>query len=163
MNLEDIRSFRRTLRRFERVTASQLKSCCARVTLAQCLVLMEIEEAAELTMGELATRLRLDSSTLTRTVDGLVRDGLAERTRVARDRRVVRIRLARRGEAVCRSIHAENDDHARRVFARIPASRRATVIRSFELLVQAFLEEEAGGAATEPSGKPRSGGKEAAS
>jgi DNA-binding MarR family transcriptional regulator len=160
MDIAEIRRFRRTVRRFERATNSQLKNCCARVTLAQCLILMEIDEAGRLTMGELASRLRLDSSTLTRTVDGLVSGGLVERLREERDRRVVLIRNTRKGKAVCRSIHDENDEHARRVFQRIPPSRRATVIRSFEVLVQAFLDQELDTTAAPPNERAASTSKE---
>ena len=44
MHTREIRKFRRVLRRFERITNAQLKSCCAQVSLAQCLVLLEIDE-----------------------------------------------------------------------------------------------------------------------
>lgn len=147
MKIQEIRAFRRTLRRFERATAAQVKGSCSRVSLPQCVVLLEIDEVGELSMGELAARVRLDGSTLSRTVEGLVARKLVARRADADDRRVVRIRLTARGDAVCRSIHEENDAHCRRVFAKIPPQRRATVIRSFETLVQAYLdcESEAGG------------------
>ena len=47
MDIQEVRSFRRHLRQFERVTHAQLKGCCAEVTLAQCLVLLEIDENAK--------------------------------------------------------------------------------------------------------------------
>ncbi|MCP4201117.1 MAG: MarR family transcriptional regulator [bacterium] len=143
MHTRQIRSYRRILRRFERVTNAQLKSCCSHVTLAQCLVLLEIEEGGRLTMGQLAANLRLDNSTLSRTVDGLVAKGLLGRERGDSDRRVVWIELTPEGAAVSRSIHEENDTHSRRVFDKIPASRRDAVIRDFEILVQAYLDCEA--------------------
>jgi DNA-binding MarR family transcriptional regulator len=142
MDIREIRRFRRHLRQFERVTHAQLKSCCANVTLAQCLVLLEIDENGQLTMSQLASRLRLDNSTLSRTVEGLVQRKLVERLREDEDRRLVRIRLTSEGRSVSRSIHQENDGHYVRVFKKIPASRRGTVLKSFETLVQAFLDCE---------------------
>ena len=142
MTTTEIRRFRRILRRFERVTHAQLKNCCAHVTLAQCLVLLEIDEGGELSMSQLASRLRLDASTLSRTIEGLVRRQLVERLREEQDRRVVRIRLTSEGRSVCRSIHEENDGHYIRILERIPESRRGTVIKNFETLVQAFLDWE---------------------
>jgi DNA-binding MarR family transcriptional regulator len=142
MNVSDIRRFRRHLRQFERVTHAQLRSCCAEVTLAQCLVLLEIDENGQLTMSQLASRLRLDNSTLSRTIEGLVKRQLVERLREDQDRRVVRIQLTTEGNAVCRSIHEENDSHYIRVFEKIPASRHGTVLKSFETLVEAFLDCE---------------------
>jgi DNA-binding MarR family transcriptional regulator len=112
------------------------------VTLPQCLVLLEIDEKGRLTMGQLASQLRLDNSTLSRTIDGLVGGGLVERMRDDRDRRVVRIQLTTEGAAICRSIHRNNDANCRRVFDKILPSKRGTVIRSFEILVRAYLDCE---------------------
>ncbi len=146
MTLEEIRQYRRSLRAFERIASLQLKRCCTRVTLAQCLVLLEIEERADPTLRELATRLRLDDSTLSRTVEGLVQGGLIRRRQDDEDRRAIRLKLAPKGRSVCRSIHAENDAYCRRVFGRVPAGRRRAVIRHFEILVQAYLDDEAASA-----------------
>ena len=115
---------------------------CSGVTLPQCLVLMEIDEAGRLTTGRLAARLRLDNSTLSRTIDGLVKKGQLERIRDGEDRRVVWLRLSRRGKATCRALHEENDAICRRVFDKIPPSRRRAVLRGFETLVQAYLDCE---------------------
>jgi DNA-binding MarR family transcriptional regulator len=142
VTLREIRQFRRVLRKFERLTSFQLKNCCGKVTLAQCLVLLEIQEVGRPTLGELASRLRLDNSTLSRTVDGLVGRALVERLPDDRDRRAVRLHVTAEGDAVCRSIHAENDAYYRRVFRKIPSSRRDAVVRNFEILVQAFLDSE---------------------
>ena len=163
MDHADIRSYRRALRRFERVTHHQLKTCCSGVTLAQCLVLMEIDESDRLTTSQLASRLRLDNSTLSRTIEGLVQRRLVERLREDRDRRVVRIRLTREGDEACRSIHEQNDEHYARVFARIPKSRRGTVIKSFGALVQACLDHEVESMSTTLDGSPVPNGKEASS
>jgi DNA-binding MarR family transcriptional regulator len=148
MKKSEIRQFRRTLRQFERITNSQLKGCCIEVTLAQCLVLMEVDDAGRLTVGELASRLRLDDSTLSRTIDGLVRRGLLDRSRDEQDRRVVRIRLTPQGDSICAAIHEQNDAMYRIVFDRIPVAKRGTVLRSFSRLVQAFLDSEEEVAAT---------------
>jgi DNA-binding MarR family transcriptional regulator len=142
MDTPKIRHFRRILRRFERVNNTQLRHCCAGVTLAQCLVLMEVDEDECLSVGQLASRLRLDTSTLSRTIDGLVRKDMLDRARDEQDRRIVWIRLTPAGAAVCSAIHRQNDSIYRAVFEKIPAARRETVIRNFEILVQAFLESE---------------------
>jgi DNA-binding MarR family transcriptional regulator len=142
MNTRQIREFRCFLRRFERVTSAHLRSCCAEVTLAQCLVLLEVDEQERLTVGQLASRLCLDDSTLSRTIDGLVRKGLLDRIRDDHDRRVVWICLTKNGTATCNAIHEQNDAIYRGVFDKIPPSRRAAVVRNFKILVQAFLDNE---------------------
>jgi len=142
MKIDQIRSFRRVLRQFTRLTSNQLRSCCSGVTLAQCLVLLEVDEQGPLTVGQLASRLGLDDSTLSRTIHGLVRSGLLDRTRSDLDRRVVRIDLTPEGAAVCKAIHEQNDALVRDVFARIPSGKRQTVVRNFQILVQALLDSE---------------------
>jgi len=157
MKTQQIRQFRRILRRFERITNTQLRNCCASVTLSQCLVLMEVDEDDRLTVGQLASRLRLDNSTLSRTIDGLVQKGMLDRTRDARDRRVVWICLTPAGAAVCTAIHEQNDSLYRAVFERIPAQKRATVIHDFETLVDAFLAAEQDSSTLQEPSPRRSG------
>jgi len=161
VRLSEIRRFRAVLRRFERLTHHQLKNCCGGVTLAQCLVLLQIEGDGSPNMGRLASELRLDGSTLTRTVDGLVGRGLAARLPDDRDRRAVRIRLTPSGAAECRSIHEVNDGWCLRVFEKIPKADRAAVIGNFEILVQAFLESEGeagdGACCDAPAARAKSG------
>ena len=59
-------------------------------------------EGQELTMSELAERVLVPPSTLTRRVDRLVADGLVERSRPAHDSRVVLARLTPKGLALVR-------------------------------------------------------------
>ena len=92
--------------------------------------------------SQLAARLRLDSSTLSRTIDGLVKKRLLARSPDSEDRRVVWIHLTAKGKGTCRSLHEENDAICRSVFAKIPPSRRQSVLRSFDVLVQAYLDCE---------------------
>lgn len=142
IDTEKIRDFRRVLRQFTRVNQAQLRQCCTEVTLAQCLVLLEVDDQERLTVGQLASRLRLDGSTLSRTVDGLVRRGLLDRRRDEEDRRVVWMCLTPDGAATCEGLHEQNDGVVRDVLDRVPASRRDAVVRSFKVLVQAFLDAE---------------------
>ena len=143
MRTREIRRYRRATRQFERLDGVQLKKCCCGLTFAQGLVLLEIDEKGQLTIGELATHLRLDHSTLSRTVEGLVRRQLVDRVRDGGDRRLVRVRLTADGMSICGQMHVNNDAYCREVFKRIPPAKRETVIRSFEILVQAYLDHEA--------------------
>ena len=138
----EIRRYRQALRKFERIIGVQLKSCSGGVTLPQCLVLLDIDECGLMTMGQLASHLRLDQTTLSRTVDGLVAKSLVVRSQDDRDRRMVWIQLTAEGVSLCQQIHSGNDDYCRRVFDNIEPSQRGTVIRSFEILVEAYLKHE---------------------
>jgi DNA-binding MarR family transcriptional regulator len=96
----DLAAFRRQLRLLEREVVTQLEAdttCCG-VTLAQCHTLVELA-ASEISLTGLAAALDLDTSTLSRTVDGLVRAGLVDRAEDAADRRSLRIALTPAGRA----------------------------------------------------------------
>jgi DNA-binding MarR family transcriptional regulator len=91
-------SFRRQLRALEREVIRELDSqtgCCG-VTLAQCHALLELAPAT-LSLTGLAEVLGLDRSTLSRTVDSLVKAGLVERTEDLSDRRSLRLALTAAG------------------------------------------------------------------
>jgi DNA-binding MarR family transcriptional regulator len=143
MKNNEIRRYRKALRQFERLAGAQLKSCSCSVTLSQCLVLLDIDEGGPLTMGQLSSHLRLDHSTLSRTVNGLVKLKLVARLPNEHDRRKIWIRLTGKGASLCQDIHKGNDDYCSRVFENIPPSDRSAVIRNFEILVQAYLDHEA--------------------
>lgn len=142
MEIKKIRHFRKILRSFERLTNIQLKSCCSGVSLAQCHVLLEIEEQGQATTGQLAQRLGLDKSTLSRTIDGLVNIGLVERLPNPSDRRFTPLVATKQGKAICDSINSEADDYYGRVFKSIPQGKHEAVIRDLSLLVQALSAEE---------------------
>ena len=142
MDTLEIRKFRRSLRQFQRLAGAQNRSCCCGVTLAQCLVLLDIDEHGHLTMRQLASNLKLDQSTLSRTVDGLVNKKLVARLRDESDRRLVWIRLTEEGVRVCDEIHKGNDEYCLQVLDKIPAPERGVVVRNFEALVQAYLDHE---------------------
>jgi DNA-binding MarR family transcriptional regulator len=76
------------------------------LTPVQIHALMWLGKDGRLTMGELARRLGSSERACTGIVDRLERAGLARRTRDGRDRRVVRVELARRGATTYRALRA---------------------------------------------------------
>ncbi len=111
MDIAPVREFRRYIRAIEREVAYQLKnqSGCCGVTLAQCHCLMELDESGATSIVDLSQRLRLDTSTLSRTVDGLVQEGYVERTLNPDNRRFVTVRLSDSGTAKTGEINAVCD------------------------------------------------------
>jgi DNA-binding MarR family transcriptional regulator len=148
---QQIRSYRRALRQFQRLVGVQMKSCSCSVSLPQCLILLELDEHGQMTMSQLAAALRLDHSTLSRTVDGLVRNKLIARLRDESDRRLVWVRLTDHGARTCADIHLNNDAYCASVFDNIPLAERVNVLEAFESLVQAYLMHEK---SAEKSGSP---------
>jgi DNA-binding MarR family transcriptional regulator len=111
-------SFRHHLRILEREVIRELEAqttCCG-VTVAQCHVLLELSTST-LSLTGLSGALGLDPSTLSRTVDGLVKAGLVERTEDPSDRRSLRLALTAAGTAKVAYI----DDTCNRYYAELLA------------------------------------------
>jgi DNA-binding MarR family transcriptional regulator len=125
MTDQEIRDYRRALRQFQRLVGAQMKS-----------------EHGQMTMSQLAAALRLDHSTLSRTIEGLVRSKLVARLRDESDRRLVWVRLTDHGAATCAEIHRQNDAYCASVLDNIPPSKRTNVLQAFETLVHAYIEHE---------------------
>jgi DNA-binding MarR family transcriptional regulator len=137
-----IRSFRRSLRRLERLLSLLLErqDCCCGLSHAQCHPLLELEEHEQATVGELAQRLQLDKSTMSRSVDNLVRQGLLQRTTNPKDRRFVLVSLTAEGRSRCSEINWKNDTYFGKVLGQLPEEQRHELVGQFKRLV-ALLEE----------------------
>ncbi len=140
MKKSRIRSFRRNLRRFERFNQLTNVTCCRGITLAQCHVLLEMEELGETTTKQLSANLKLDKSTLSRTVDGLKKLGLVKRGAHAHDRRFTILTLTRKGKDKCDSLNKFNDNLYSHIFERFSQKERESFFQSFDDMVQAFTK-----------------------
>ncbi|HEY8347674.1 MAG TPA: MarR family transcriptional regulator [Symbiobacteriaceae bacterium] len=81
------------------------------ITPSQLEVLQVLKRCGELTMGQLCQKLHLACSTATDLVDRMERNGLLQRVREASDRRVVRLHLLPKGEAVMEKVLAARHAH----------------------------------------------------
>lgn len=136
----EIRAFRRSLRSLEReiaLTLARETSCCG-VTTAQCHFLLESEARPKASLAELADALSLDSSTLSRTADGLLGEGAIAREQDPENRRKVSIRLTESGRAKVDAIHELCDASYRQVLGYIDAEKRPAVIEAVGLLADAL-------------------------
>lgn len=116
MKKEFLQEFRRILRIFDRELFLQNQtSCCDGISLTQCLTLLEIEKNSEISVSELAKKLSLDKSTVSRTVDGLVNIELVDRVIPKENRRLALINLTKSGKKVCSSINYTNDSYVREI------------------------------------------------
>ncbi len=139
MQNKDIRTFRRDLRVLEREAVRNLEgetTCCG-VTLAQCHALLELSFSGY-SLNSLAAALDLDSSTLSRTVDGLVKAGLVERTQDPADRRAVRLALTAAGRDKVATIDGMCDQYYEGLFGRMTDRDRKCVLRAVKILAEAM-------------------------
>lgn len=142
MNVVNIREFRSNLRVFEHFLGNQLQNCCCGVTVAQCHCLFAIEDLGQTTIGELAEFLRLDKSTLSRTVDSLVRLGYVSRESDLVDRRSFQITLTQSGQQKVEEMHNVNDAYFFQVFEHIPESDQDNVAKHLIMFVDAIKQFE---------------------
>jgi DNA-binding MarR family transcriptional regulator len=82
--------------------------------------------------------MSLATSTMTRIVDNLVRDGYIERTQDDQDRRVVHVSLTDKGKELFEFIHRIYHEYHRRIVDNIPADQLHKVVESLQLLRDAI-------------------------
>jgi len=131
---------RERLNLLDRETGGLLESrdeCCG-LTSAQCHTVLELSRSGKVSLVDLASRLGLDASTLSRTIQGLVLLGLVNRTINEKDRRYVDLALSEPGTEVAGRIEAINGGYFDKVLALIPADRRAALLESLDLLIAAI-------------------------
>lgn len=140
MKQSSIRAFRRNLRRFERLNQLANTTCCGGITLAQCHILLEIENLSETTTKQLSENLWLDKSTLSRTIDGLKKQGFIKRYSSPRDRRFTILSLTRKGIDKCKTLNTYNDNLYIDVFKRFSPKDRNRFFQLFGEMVLAFSD-----------------------
>lgn len=140
MKKEKISLFREKLRHLERALMEQLKqdNVCFGVTVSQCHILVEIGNKEEISIVELAAVLNLDTSTLSRGIDGLVNIGLVDRKQNPNDRRYVSLSLTPQGKNLYISIEESNNSYLAQLFQYIPENKHDQVVESFLLFSEAL-------------------------
>lgn len=134
---EIIRVLAKDIVLFDKVNAS----CCG-FTIAQSYAIYEIGLAKELSLNELANLLNLDNSTISRTIDNLVKQELVLRDEDKTDRRYLKIRLTEKGTAEYRAIESQISSYYHRVLNSIPTEKRTQVIESLDILSKALKENK---------------------
>jgi DNA-binding MarR family transcriptional regulator len=145
VDIETIRRYREKIRKVERglgVSQRNDIQCCG-VTMAQCHALLAIGERQEISIVELAGVLDVDTSNLSRTVDGLVKSGLLDRRLNPQDRRYVSLALTGAGKEAFGTIERLSNLYLDRVFEFIPEEKHAQIMESLDLVASAL--EKCGG------------------
>jgi len=106
-------------------------------TLSECHVLTELGREAPLTITELADRLALDKSTMSRTVGRLRRRGLVGSVEVA-DKRAKPIRLTPKGRRALTRLDRFADRRVAGALERLDPAGREAVVEGLELYAKAL-------------------------
>jgi DNA-binding MarR family transcriptional regulator len=115
-----------------------LQSSCCGVSFAQCHALAAIRQAGKISLNDLAIGIGLDKSTVSRTVNNLVKAKLVLREPVPADRRSVTIRLTAKGSRAVREVEADLSRCFESLYRSIDKSRRAQMMESLQILLEAI-------------------------
>lgn len=133
MDKKFIRRIRESIRVFDRELHYQDNaSCCNGISLAQCHALLEIEKSSMISVSDLADRLSLDKSTVSRTVEGLVNNKLVDRSIPKENRRKALISLTTEGKQTCSGINSANDGYILNALQDFSDEEREEFLRLFD-------------------------------
>ena len=112
--------------------------CGEPVPVAEAHALMDLAADGPLNHGELAARLRLEKSTVSRLVRQLEKRKWIKRASAVHDRRVIHIQLTPSGQAAAQRLadarHSKFDD----LLSALPKTKRASVLDAMSTLVRAM-------------------------
>lgn len=116
------------------------KIACCGLTISQSHALIEIGQKGEISLIELAEALSLDKSTMSRTVNSLVKDGYVERLTDMENRRYVSLSLTHSGKEMNRKINEILDSYCDAVMSTIQKEKKSQVDESIEILLKSFTK-----------------------
>jgi len=114
------------------------EAACCEMTLSQCHALVEIGRAGMMSVNQLSERLGLDKSTVSRSADRLVLDGLLLREESATDRRYVSLKLSTKGTESYNNLEQRMATYFDSVVADIDQEERAMVLKGLQTLTKAL-------------------------
>lgn len=103
--------------------------------------LSEVARHQPLSAGELAKRLRLEKSTVSRIIAHLQRRGWVDRTAHATDRRIAVLTLTPAGRQAESELAEARQARLESLVERIPAEERLAVLRGLDVLIGALDEQ----------------------
>jgi MarR family transcriptional regulator, 2-MHQ and catechol-resistance regulon repressor len=110
------------------------------LSVAQCYSLDAIGSQGQLTLNELAASLYITPSTASRTIEELVRKGLAARRQDPADRRAVCLTLTPQGQALFGALRQHLMQRQIAILQQIDPSSRRDVLTALQKLSQAFKD-----------------------
>jgi DNA-binding MarR family transcriptional regulator len=108
------------------------------VTMTQSYTLQSIQCCDKLTMNQLSERMGLATSTMTRIVDNLVRDGYIERVRDESDRRLVYVTLTPEGKKMAEQLRECTWGCFQNIADNISPEEKASVVKAIKIFLEAL-------------------------
>ncbi|GAH98852.1 unnamed protein product [marine sediment metagenome] len=104
------------------------------ISFPEIFVLRELSSKEEPTMSELGRSISMDLSTLTRTVDKLVKKEFVARKRDPEDRRMVRVALTAKGRRIISRFEEARKKHIESILRQMTSQERKDLLNIFKTL-----------------------------
>jgi len=111
--------------------------CCG-ITAVQRHIIYEIGRHPEIIVNDLAQKLGLEKSTISRHVQGLIESGVVRSLHSIEDKRYLNLNLTEQGLSINQSITNSLASYVTDIFNQIPDERRDQVSESLNLLLRAI-------------------------
>lgn len=111
------------------------------LTFAKWVAMISLRRFGNLSMTRLAKLAATDRTTLTRSIDGLITDGLVERKASSADRRIVVICLTDTGRTLLEKIRAEIRPLNRDICANLTTEEQAAMTRYLQKMLSGLIVE----------------------
>ncbi len=138
-NEKELRELIRIIEKKLEILEEMESSCCG-VSFTQCHAITEIGRVINISLNELAVKLNVDNSTMSRTVNNLVNKGFANRELDRNDRRYVTISLSEKGKEIFEGIEISMNNYFRKIYDNIPQDKSGQILESLRLLVDAIIK-----------------------
>ncbi|WP_439692556.1 MarR family winged helix-turn-helix transcriptional regulator [Curtobacterium sp. SP.BCo] len=122
------------------IVARSLTPALEHVTVPQFRLIVLVTTLGPTRAGDLAERMAVEPSTLTRNVDRLAAGGWVERRPGAANRREVLVAATDRGRELVEEVSARRSQELAQVLDRVPESERPTVVAGMRALRTAMGE-----------------------
>ncbi|WP_188431028.1 MarR family winged helix-turn-helix transcriptional regulator [Kroppenstedtia guangzhouensis] len=104
------------------------------ITPPQFTALLWLNDEGDMTIGDLSQKMYLACSTMTDLVDRMEKNGLVERVRDDRDRRVVRIHLLKKGKEIIGDVMETRQSYLSQVLSRFSEEEVREMAKHLSLL-----------------------------
>jgi len=122
--------------------ADKHDAACCGTTIGQCRALQEMGKNDGINVNKLAENLNVDKSTISRSIDNLVKQNWAYRAADPYDRRYISLNLTAQGQEILENIEMRINKYHEQIFSTIPEEKREQVVESLDLLLKALDEAE---------------------
>jgi DNA-binding MarR family transcriptional regulator len=140
MNREEILELRSTVQLFIRLFGlleQNVTPCGFDLSPSQVFALQELEDKT-LTMGELADRLLLERSTVSRLIDNLVKGGFANRILNQDNRREVLVSLTDKGQRSLQQVRERSIQYYESILEMVSEEDQYQILKGFKLFANSL-------------------------